>query len=69
MEHWDNLQEMARPNPSGHSMIDGPTEPRDLDKTYATRNWCAFVDDILMNGRREKLEGYFNGDKYIQHNS
>jgi predicted SnoaL-like aldol condensation-catalyzing enzyme len=69
VEHWDNLQETARPNPSGHSMIDGPTEPRDLDKTYANQELVhAFVRDILINGRREKLEGYFNGDKYIQHN-
>ena len=69
VEHWDNLQETARPNPSGHSMIDGPTEPRDLDKTYANKQLVrAFVDDILVNGRMEKLAGYFNGDKYIQHN-
>ena len=25
VEHWDNLQETAGPNPSGHSMIDGAT--------------------------------------------
>jgi hypothetical protein len=42
MEHWDNLQEMARPNPSGHSMIDGPTEARDLDKTYANKELVRF---------------------------
>ena len=69
VEHWDNLQETAGPNPSGHSMIDGPTEPRDLDKTYANKQLVrAFVDDILGTGRMEKLAGYFNGDKYIQHN-
>jgi hypothetical protein len=42
MEHWDNLQETARPNLSGHSMIDGPTEPRDLDKTYANKELVRF---------------------------
>ena len=26
VEHWDNLQETAGPNPSGHTMTDGPTE-------------------------------------------
>jgi predicted SnoaL-like aldol condensation-catalyzing enzyme len=58
VEHCDNLQEMARPNPSGHSMIDGPTEPRDLDKTYANKQLVrAFVDDVLVNGRMEKLAG------------
>jgi predicted SnoaL-like aldol condensation-catalyzing enzyme len=28
----------------------------------------AFVDDILVTGRTEKLAGYFNGDKHIEHN-
>ena len=28
----------------------------------------AFVDDILVNGRMDKLAGYFDGDNYIQHN-
>ena len=27
-----------------------------------------FVDDILSNGRMEKLAGYFDGDKHVQHN-
>jgi predicted SnoaL-like aldol condensation-catalyzing enzyme len=53
VEHWDNLQETAGPNPSGHSMIDGPTELADLDKTAANKKLVrAFVDDILVNGRR-----------------
>jgi predicted SnoaL-like aldol condensation-catalyzing enzyme len=26
------------------------------------------VDDILVNGRMERLAGYYDGDKYIQHN-
>jgi hypothetical protein len=28
----------------------------------------AFVDDILVTGRTEKLAGYFNVDKHIEHN-
>ncbi|REG96064.1 nuclear transport factor 2 family protein [Flavobacterium aquicola] len=69
VEHWDNLQETAKPNPSGHSMIDGATEIKDLDKTEANKALVRnFVDDILVNGKMEKLAGYFNGDNYIQHN-
>ena len=31
VEHWDNLQEMpSSPNPSGHTMTDGPNEAADL---------------------------------------
>lgn len=69
VEHWDNLQETAGPNQSGRTMIDGPTEARDLDKTEANKTLVAsFVDDILVNGRMQKLSDYFDGDNYVQHN-
>jgi predicted SnoaL-like aldol condensation-catalyzing enzyme len=70
VEHWDNLQETpSKPNPSGHTMTDGPTEVKDLDKTAANKQLVsAFVDDILVNGRLDKLAGYFDGDNYVQHN-
>lgn len=69
VEHWDNLQETAGPNPSGRSMTDGPTEATDLDRTSANKTLVrAFVEGILVNGRMEKLAGYFNGDSYLQHN-
>jgi predicted SnoaL-like aldol condensation-catalyzing enzyme len=69
VEHWDNLQTTAGPNPSGHTMIDGPAEAVDIDKTNANKALVkSFVEDILVNGRMEKLAGYFDGDNYIQHN-
>lgn len=70
VEHWDNLQPQAdRPNPSGRTMSDGPTQPTDLDRTAANKTLVrGFVEDILVNGRMEKLSGYFDGDRYAQHN-
>lgn len=70
VEHWDNLQETpVNPNPSEHTMIDGATEIKDLDKTEANKTLVRnFVDDILVNGIMEKLAGYFDGDNYVQHN-
>ncbi len=70
VEHWDNLQETpASSNPSGNSMIDGSTTAADLDRTVANKALVAqFVDEILVNGRLEKLAGFFDGDSYIQHN-
>lgn len=70
VEHWDNLQETpAAANPSGNTMVDGPTDAVDLDQTDANKTLVrAFVDDILVNGRMEKLTGYFEGDNYVQHN-
>lgn len=70
VEHWDNLQVTpGSANPSGHTMIDGTTEIKDLDKTEANKILVKnFVEDILVNGKMEKIAGYFNGDDYIQHN-
>lgn len=69
VEHWDNLQETAGPNPSNRTMIDGATDIKDLDKTEENKALVkAFIDDILVNGKMEKLAGYFDGDHYIQHN-
>lgn len=70
VEHWDNQQEKpATPNPSGRSMTDGPTEPTDLSKTEDNKRLVrAFVDDILVNGKMDRLQGYFDGDAYSQHN-
>lgn len=69
VEHWDNLQETAGPNPSGHTMTDGPTNAVDLDKTEANKKLVAsFIDDILVNGRMAKLVGYIDAERYTQHN-
>ncbi|WP_245600484.1 nuclear transport factor 2 family protein [Flavobacterium daejeonense] len=70
VEHWDNLQETpSKPNPSGHTMIDGAIEIKDIDKTETNKKLVRnFVEDILVNGKMEKLADYFDGDNYIQHN-
>ena len=70
VEHWDNLQQTPQAtNPSGHSMVDGPTEAAELDKTDANKSLVNhFVEDILVKGRMDKLAAYIDGDNYIQHN-
>jgi predicted SnoaL-like aldol condensation-catalyzing enzyme len=69
VEHWDNLQETAaKPSPGGHTMIDGPTTAIDLDKTAANKALMQSYMDDLLQGRKEKFTGYFDGVNYIQHN-
>lgn len=70
VEHWDNLQDTPEaPNPGGHSMIDGTVLVADLDRTNDNKALAGrFLDDILIHGRMERLSGYFDGDRYIQHN-
>jgi predicted SnoaL-like aldol condensation-catalyzing enzyme len=68
VEHWDNLQGTAGPNPSGNTMTNGPTQATDLEKTEPNKALVRqFVDDILVHGRMDRIAGYFSGDNYIQH--
>ncbi|MDJ0667761.1 MAG: nuclear transport factor 2 family protein [Desulfobacterales bacterium] len=70
VEHWDNLQHKhSRPNHSDHTMIDGPTEVTDLDKTDLNRELViAFIDEVLINGQLDLLEDYVDEEGYTEHN-
>lgn len=69
-EHWDNLADVAEPNPSGHTQIDGTTEVSDLDKTEENRVLIeAFLEDVMQGKHPEKTPEYFAGDAYLQHNT
>ena len=69
VEHWDNIQQRQGPNLSGHTMVDGPTEAIDLDRTESNREIVrSFVEDILINGVFNKLEDYIDDDRYTEHN-
>ncbi|QSX76831.1 nuclear transport factor 2 family protein [Lysobacter arenosi] len=50
-------------------MIDGTLLVVDLDQTAVNKALVrSFLDDILVHGRMDRLAGYFDGDRYIQHN-
>ena len=69
-EHWDNLAALAGPNPSGHTQTDGVTAATDLDKTEENKRLVqGFVEDVLMGKDPDALTSYFDGNRYIQHNS
>ncbi|MBW5447677.1 SnoaL polyketide cyclase [Cohnella sp. CFH 77786] len=69
VEHWDNLQELAEPNPSGHTMVDGTTEITDLDKTEENKEIVKkFVNDVFMGGNIAVMPTYIDGETYTQHN-
>ena len=69
-EHWDNLAAKAEPNPSGHTQIDNVASVKDLDKTEANRELVkSFLYDVMQGNNPQKTPDYFDGDKYIQHNT
>ena len=70
VEHWDNLADLAEPNPSGHTQTDGTMEVTDLDKTEENRELIKnFLYDVMQGNNLDKTQDYFDGDKYIQHNT
>ena len=69
IEHWDVIAEMTDESVSGHSQIDGPTEPTDLDKTEENKALVrGFLNDVLKNGEFDKSTDYISTETYIQHN-
>jgi len=69
VEHWDNIQLRRPPNASGRSMVDGPTEAVDPERTEANRDLVrAFVEHVLIQRRLEKVEHYIDGARFTQHN-
>ncbi len=70
VEHWDNLQHKpSRPNLSGHTMIDGPTEATDLDRTEENRNLIrSFFDEVLVSGQLDRLDLFIDSEGYTEHN-
>jgi len=69
VEHWDNLIEVQKPNPSGRTQFDGPTETTDLDKTAANKQVVTnFIEKVLLGGQMDQVTAYINPKKYLQHN-
>ncbi|MEM7393211.1 MAG: hypothetical protein AAF492_12775 [Verrucomicrobiota bacterium] len=69
VEHWDNIQSRMGPNPSGHTMVDGPVEVTDIDATESNRERArSFVGEVLINRELDALESYVDEESYVEHN-
>lgn len=69
VEHWDNLLEVQKPNPSGRTQFDGTTEIKDLNKTEANKKAIeGFITNVLLNHKMDEVTNYINPTKYLQHN-
>ncbi|MGI9318675.1 MAG: nuclear transport factor 2 family protein [bacterium] len=69
VEHWDNIQSRKGPNSSGHTMVDGPTEAIDIDRTESNRELVrSFVEGVLISDQLDKLEQYIDAERYTEHN-
>jgi predicted SnoaL-like aldol condensation-catalyzing enzyme len=70
VEHWDNIQPRKGPNPSGHTMVDGPTRVTDIAGTDSNREIVrSFLERVLVNNLFEELAHYVDDENYTEHNS
>ncbi len=54
---------------SGHTQVDGPSEPVDLDRTEQNKaHVTGFLNDVLKDGEYDKLTDYISSEIYTQHN-
>ncbi len=69
VEHWDNIQSRLGPNPSGHSMVDGPTEVTDIELTEANRCFVrSFIETVLIDGQLDQLASFVDEKVFVEHN-
>ena len=69
VEHWDIIDELVEESVSGHSQVDGSTEPRDLELTDQNKELVlAFVNRVLKDGDLDRLTDFVSTEQYIQHN-
>ncbi len=69
VEHWDVIQEYATETISGRTMVDGPTEIKDLDQTEANKAKIAdFCQTVLIGGQYDRVSDFISTEQYDQHN-
>lgn len=69
VEHWDNIQERQGPNPAGRSMVDGPTESTEPERTETNRALVrSFIEEALIGRRLEALETFIDAARFADHN-
>ena len=68
VEHWDNIQKRLGPNQSGRSMVDGPAEASDHDRTEENRTLVrTFAEAVLIGKNLDRIVEFVALD-YAEHN-
>ncbi len=68
IEHWDIIEEVRTSTASGRTQLDGPTEPRYLDRTDANKQFVRrYVDEVLAPANYDLIP-QFVAEDCVQHN-
>ena len=67
-EHWRFSAEAGPPNKSGHTQVDGPTHPQDLDRTEQNKIFLRdYYETFHLRGDHGHPEKYFIKDRMVRH--
>lgn len=68
VEHWAFSAKAAPPNKSGHTQVDGPTEPQPGEDTETNKALVRdYYEAFHIQGRHEVLDRYFSNDRCVRH--
>lgn len=69
LEHWDVIGAVRPANTAGRTQIDGPTTPRDLEKTAENKALVlAFINTCLIHRQINRIPDFISAETYLQHN-
>ena len=67
VEHWDVIVPYVEPAPGVRTMVDGPSEIHDLDKTEANKTTVrGYLREVLDEGRLDRMDQYVSRE-VIEH--
>jgi predicted SnoaL-like aldol condensation-catalyzing enzyme len=70
VEHWGGQEPEARPNPSGRTQLDGPTEVLDRETTEANRTLVrTYRETVMVSLRFDRIADFIEAIHYAQHAS
>jgi len=70
IEQWEGSQPYAKANPSGRTMLDGPTQPIGTDPSIVNRDLIAeFLKVVLIEGNFARAGEFIDANNYQQHNA
>lgn len=68
VEHWGFAAPAGPPNQSGHTQVDGPTEPSHLEDTEASKALVrSYYETVHLAGRRDQIDRFLSQDRQIRH--
>ncbi len=68
VEHWRFSAEAGPPNRSGHTQVDGPTHPQDLDRTEQNKTFLRdYYETFHLRGDHKHPDKYFIDGHMVRH--